>query len=468
MLTRILDIVISLVGIILLLIMLPVIGLLIKLDSKGPIFYKGWRVGRNGRLFQMYKFRTMYETPQPLGASVSPAGDPRVTTAGYMLRRLKLNEFPQFFNVLKGDMTLIGPRPETPDLAAAYPQWAAEIFTVKPGLAGPNQIWGRNEEDFYPAGVDPKEYYLEHLLPPKLTVDLEYVRNKSFWLDIRYLLLTVWVTIVGAIERRHLTDNFSQLVMLVTDMVFCLLSFTLAHLIRFGGFGPPKTYSLFLLILPLTILIRLPGFIYFGFYHTLIRYFSIYDTKQIFKGVSLTSLLMIVAYFFLFSSRNYSRTVFLIDLFMLSIFLVGYREILRAWRSRTLAGQAETPKKQVLIWGAGDLGLLCLGYLSLSQDPRDEVVGFIDENPRMHRRRINGRKVLGNHHQVEILARLYKIQEIFVAQSTCSSGAVHDLERLCELLSVRLNHFFSDKGTLSSLHAPMTEERAASSFAEAG
>jgi lipopolysaccharide/colanic/teichoic acid biosynthesis glycosyltransferase len=105
-----------------------------------------------------------------IGPSVCPQGDPRVTPVGRVLRRLKLNEFPQFINLLKGDMTLVGPRPETPDLAALYPPEARKIFTVKPGLIGPNQILGRNEEELYPPGVDPQQFYLQEILPKKLPV----------------------------------------------------------------------------------------------------------------------------------------------------------------------------------------------------------------------------------------------------------------------------------------------------------
>jgi lipopolysaccharide/colanic/teichoic acid biosynthesis glycosyltransferase len=153
MLTRLIDLCLSLIGLLVLGVCYPLIALALKLDSRGPVFYQCRRVGLHGKIFSMYKFRTMYETPMALGPSVSPLGDPRVTPVGRVLRRLKLNELPQFINLFKGEMTLIGPRPESPDLAAAaYPAEAKKIFTVKPGLIGPNQILGRNEEESYPPG----------------------------------------------------------------------------------------------------------------------------------------------------------------------------------------------------------------------------------------------------------------------------------------------------------------------------
>ena len=130
-------------------------------------------------------------------------------------------------------MTLIGPRPESPDLAEAYPPEAQEIFSVKPGLVGPNQILGRNEEEFYPPGVDAKTYYLEELLPQKLPLDLQYIREKSFLSDLKYLFLGAWVTITGAISRQHVTDNLSQLIMIAADALLCPLSLLLAYYIRY-------------------------------------------------------------------------------------------------------------------------------------------------------------------------------------------------------------------------------------------
>ncbi len=200
MLQRIVDICLSLIGLGIFLILYPFVALLIKMDSRGPVLYKCPRVGQGGKIFSMYKFRTMYED-DTIGQSVSPKGDPRVTPVGNILRRLKINEIPQFLNILKGEMTLVGPRPEAPDLAAAYPPEAQKIFSVKPGLVGPNQIMGRNEEDLYPPGVDAKEYYLTNILPRKISVDLRYLAEKSLGLDLKYLLLGMWVTMTGIRTR---------------------------------------------------------------------------------------------------------------------------------------------------------------------------------------------------------------------------------------------------------------------------
>ena len=206
MMTRALDLTLGLVGLCLLLALLPFVALLIKLGSRGPVFVLCDRVGLNGVIFKMYKFRTMYHRAAGLGPSVSPQGDPRVTPVGKALRRLKLNELPQFINVVKGEMTLVGPRPEAPDLAAAYPEAARRIFSVKPGLVGPNQILGRHEEESYPPGVDPVRFYVEQLLPRKIKVDLEYVDSRSLGKDLEYLIKGALAVVAGAVHRRGLKN----------------------------------------------------------------------------------------------------------------------------------------------------------------------------------------------------------------------------------------------------------------------
>ncbi len=459
MLVRLFDIIVALIGCVLLLIMLPVIALLIKLDSPGPIFYRGERVGKDGKVFKMYKFRTMYETDKPIGTVVCPQGDPRVTDFGRFLRRLKLNEFPQFINILRGEMTLVGPRPEVPRLAAAYPPEAQRIFSVKPGLVGPNQILGRNEEELYPEGVNPEKYYLQEILPRKLPLDLKYIEDKSFLKSIKYLFWGLWVTVSGTLSRQHLTDNLSQLFMLVADIVGCLFSFTLAHLIRFEGFMPDETSRAFWWILPLTVLTRIPLLFYLGCYHTLIRHLRIRDLRIVFQGVSMGSGILISLSYLggLTYIGTYARSVFVVDWLCLSVLLVGYRGFLKARYQklyyRKIADAAHEEPRRTLIWGAGEEGLWCLNFLKSSQNPCYQVLGFIDEDPKLRHRRIDGLKVLGDHHHLEILTQLYNIQEIFIAERNLSSSQMYRLQTFCENYGISLKCFLPQQITEFTLPA---------------
>ena len=458
MLTRISDICFSLIGLLILVICYPFVALMIKLDSRGPVFYKCNRVGLDGKIFRMYKFRTMYETPVAIGPSVSPLGDPRVTTAGRVLRRLKLNEFPQFINIFKGEMTLIGPRPESPDLTAAYPEAARQIFTVKPGLIGPNQIMGRNEEESYPLGVDPIKYYVETLLPLKLPLDLKYIEDQSFFKNFKLFFQTIWVILTGALSRRHLLDNWTQILLLVGDALLCIASFTWAHLVRYEGFGPPADRAFFYQILPLAVLIRLPIFIHFGFYQTMIRYLSLSDIRRVIKGVTISSLVLIAVAFLFNISRDYSRGVFFTDWFCLSVSMTSYR--LLAWkyrqyqRSKTLSSDK---KINVLIWGAGDCGELCLRFLKKERQPAYNVVGFIDDDSLKRGRKIHGTKILGDRYHLKIIAQLYKVQGVFIAIAEAPANELKQILKISRASGVHPQLFLAKtevKETNLSLQYP--------------
>jgi lipopolysaccharide/colanic/teichoic acid biosynthesis glycosyltransferase len=451
MIIRIIDIIISLIALLCLLIMLPFVALLIKLDSRGPVFYLCDRVGLNGKIFKMYKFRTMHETSGPLGPSVSTWGDPRVSAIGRVLRRLKLNEIPQFLNVLKGEMTLVGPRPEAPDLAAAYPEEAKLIFTVKPGLAGPNQILGRNEEELYPPGVDPVKFYIEHILPKKIPLDLEFIKDGSTLKIFKYLYLSVKVTLTGAINRQHLWENRSQIYLMLADTAACILSFSLAHLLRYENmFGRSGVhFYAFAKLLCWAVLVRLPIFTYFGFYHTLIRHLSIYDFKRIFQGVAFSSIILIALSFISGLTMgkppfgNYSRSVFLIDWLLLTIMLIGMRGLLKKFYLSSNRDEVIQGQKNAIIWGAGDAGELCLFYQKKCKINAFNIVGFIDDDSSKRGKSLNGLKVLGDRHHLKILAKLYKIKEVLVAMPSATPAELLIVIETCQQLGLKPHLFQS-------------------------
>src|SRR5438128_747217 len=324
MIKRSLDIFLSLIGISITIPLLPFIALFIKMDSKGPVFFLCDRVGKDGRLFKMYKLRTMYETPVPIGASLSPADDPRVTRFGRFLRRTKRNELPQLINILIAEMTFVGPRPEAPDLAALYPSYAQEVFGIKPGLVGPNQILGRNEEEWYPPGVDPQQYYIESILPKKLLVDLEYVEQSSIFKDIKYILFGIKETIFKILSWKLILQNKSQIYLLCIDIFLVISSFMLASILRLQGEFNEIYLVDFLPLLPTFVLIRIACFFYFGLYNTLIRHISNADIIGVFKGVSVSSILLISLTFFV-DVRNGSRLVFCIDWLFLVFLMTSLR-----------------------------------------------------------------------------------------------------------------------------------------------
>ena len=439
MIKRGLDLVLACLGLLLVLPFYPLIGLLIKLDSWGPVLYRCARVGKDGKLFQMYKFRTMYETSQPVGASV-PQGDPRVTPVGRFLRRTKINELPQLLNVLKGEMTFVGPRPEAPDLAALYPPYAWAIFTVTPGVAGPNQILGRNEEEWYPPDVDPQQYYIEEILPKKLPLDLEYVRHPSLFKDLQYLVLGIKETVCKALSWKLVLQNRSQIYMLGPDFVLCIASFGLAHLLRFEGFLQRRTCSALLYLVPLVVLVRLACFVYFGLYRTLIRYISYRDIWNVCKAVS-TSSMLFLSLTFLLDFRSFPRSVFVLDGLCLFILMTAVRlgmRLFREWQGRSQS--AEEEKRRVFIFGAGDAGALVFRCLRASQEAY-EVVGFLDDDPAKRYKTLYGHKVLGNRYNLGALVKLYKAHEVLLALPSAPARDIAAIVQACQNAGVPYRFF---------------------------
>lgn len=191
MIGRLLDIFASTVGLIVLSPVLAVVGVVIKRDSQGPALFQQERVGRGGRPFVLFKFRTMAEGSASAGPNVTAGGDVRVTRVGRRLRSTKLDELPQLANVFKGDMSLVGPRPEVPRYVALWPPEQRDvILSVRPGITDPMTVELRREEELLARASDPEQYYLEVLLPRKAAAYVDYVRTKTFVGDLRIILGT--------------------------------------------------------------------------------------------------------------------------------------------------------------------------------------------------------------------------------------------------------------------------------------
>jgi FlaA1/EpsC-like NDP-sugar epimerase/lipopolysaccharide/colanic/teichoic acid biosynthesis glycosyltransferase len=439
MLKRFIDILLSGVGILIALPFFPLLAFLIKLDSKGPVFYLCDRIGKDGKPFKMFKFRTMYEVPGQPGSNVSPEGDPRVTPLGRLLRRTKLNELPQLINILKGEMAFVGPRPEAPDLAALYPPYARALFAVKPGLVGPNQILGRNEEEWYPAGVDPDQYYIETILPKKLPIDLEYIRQSSTLTDLKYIALGVKETLFKVLKWDFVLQNRSQICLLLADLVLSLAAFALAHVLRFGEFSTRDDLIIFLQLLPAVVLVRMPCFLYAGLYSTLIRYLSLHDMINVLKGVSAGSVLL-VSLTFLSNFRAFSRLVFLLDWLCLVFLMCALRAALRLYWDRYSTSR-DGNRRRVLIFGAGDAGALAYRSIMAEKNTAFDVVGFLDDDPAKRHKTLYGKRVLGNRFTLETVVKLYHVHDIMLAIASAPSHEVGKIKQACQHAGVSYKVF---------------------------
>jgi len=163
----------------------------IKAEDNGPVFYRGWRTGWRGTPFQIYKFRTMVLEAEKLGGPSTAADDRRITQIGKLIRKYKIDETPQLINVLKGEMSIVGPRPEVKQYTDLFSEEEKEILSVRPGITDWASIWNADEGAVLAGAADPEQAYMELIRPRKLKLQLKYVREQSFWVDLKIIFLTL-------------------------------------------------------------------------------------------------------------------------------------------------------------------------------------------------------------------------------------------------------------------------------------
>jgi lipopolysaccharide/colanic/teichoic acid biosynthesis glycosyltransferase len=219
---RTLDVVLAFALLAMLSPLMVLVALLVRAESAGPVLFRQARVGRGRRPFWIYKFRTMVQDAESRGPMVTSADDPRMTRVGKKLRAWKLDELPQLFNVLRGDMSLVGPRPQVPRYVDRFPDAMRDIIlSVRPGITGPAAVKFRHEEEILQARPDREEYYIDVLMPIKCELDVEYVRSRSLALDARVLWDTGLILgrgVVNRLRRRPLGMDIEHEIPLVAPV----------------------------------------------------------------------------------------------------------------------------------------------------------------------------------------------------------------------------------------------------------
>lgn len=190
-LKRTFDLLVSFFAIIFLLPFFIIVSVLIKLDSKGPIIFKQVRIGKNEKSFEILKFRTMVVDAEKLGKQITVGNDNRVTKSGSFLRKYKLDELPQLFNVLKGEMSFVGPRPEVPKYTKLYTDDQKKVFEVRPGITDYASIKYRNENEILGNAKNPEKTYIEEVMQDKIKINLEYMEHRSIFEDLKIICLTI-------------------------------------------------------------------------------------------------------------------------------------------------------------------------------------------------------------------------------------------------------------------------------------
>ncbi len=196
MLKGLFDTVFSFIGLVVFLPLMATIVILIRKEDGGPIFYRGIRIGRYGKPFKIFKFRTMVVNAEKLGGPSTANDDPRITKTGKFLRKYKLDELPQLINVLKGEMSFVGPRPEVQQYVDMFTEEEKAILSVRPGITDWASLWNPDEGAVLAGSKDPEKAYMEKIRPEKLKLQLKYVRERSFRIDLKIILLTLMTIMI--------------------------------------------------------------------------------------------------------------------------------------------------------------------------------------------------------------------------------------------------------------------------------
>lgn len=438
---RSLDILISGLGMILLFPLFLLLACLVKRDSPGPVFYWGTRVGRYGRPFRILKFRTMYEdTASYNGPKVTGNGDPRITPFGQWLRDTKINELPQLWNVLKGDMSLVGPRPEDTEFVAHWPADIREVLlSVRPGITSPASVLYRDEENMLQAG-NVVDQYLKAILPSKLRLDLLYVNHRSFLTDLDVMFWTL-LALLPQLKSRRVPEHLLFWGPLARFISRYFSWFVLDGLMAFAavaitgllwrsngplelgwGMAMGVAFAIALIFSLVNALLGIGRVVW--------SRADFNDAFALAVSSGLTTAILLIANMIwepraipvpYLGHRLLPSGLILVSgvLAFVGFALMRYRMRIITGLSEhwiTMRGGAATAGERVLIVGAGEVGNLASYLLRKAELGQVySIVGLVDDAPRKQGTRISGIRVLGRTDEIPELVSLHDVGLIIYA-----------------------------------------------------
>lgn len=451
---RLVDILGSGFGLILFSPLFLYIAIRIRRESPGSVYYRGERVGLKGKNFKILKFRTMYENPQNHnGLPLTVKNDERVTPFGAWLRATKLNELPNFWNVLVGEMSLVGPRPEDPAFIEEWPEDVKiEVLSVRPGMTSPASVIFRDEENML-GGSSVLDDYLKSILPEKLRLDQLYVRHYNFFGDLDVIFMTM-VMLIPGLRTKKVKEGVlfegplvrfgrAYVSWFVVDTIIAFLAISIATLLwRIQtpldvGFG-----RMLLLAAGLAFIIGLTNTL-FGLKNISWRYASPTHVFDIAISTALALVLFGLLSFPLLSIKLPINLLINIGLLSFAGFVaVRYRErLLTGLASRWIRwrGQSSLIGERVLIVGAGDAGQLAIWLMEKSNlYSAFSIVGLVDDDYRKLEKNINGYPVLGTTREIPEIVANKSIGLILFAITRVSSKERDRILTTCKELPVRL------------------------------
>ncbi len=449
---RAIDVVLALAALIATLPVMALVAIAVALDSAGPVIFGARRVGRHGREFTMWKFRSMARGADALGPAVTGSHDFRMTRVGVFLRRTKLDELPQLVNVIAGQMSLVGPRPESSRYVDLWTPEERAILNVRPGITGPTQIAYINEEEILEG--DPDAVYESAVMHAKLALDLDYVRDYSLRRDFAIL----WRTLVGILSagerrtnrprRRYTLGERLRSARpgpMLLDAALAALAAALAVGLRIDRnniFAAVATYWVFV---PLAALVRPMGFLIAGAYLRVWRYPTVSDAALVVGSLAAGSLIMTIVIFVVMQpwafpgSIGFPRSAIIIE-FLISFMVLGGVRFASRIRQEGLeevsAPVASGPPRPVLVYGAGEAGAMLVREMRRNRALRLEPVAFLDDDASRRGQQIYGVDVVGGAEDLPRVVAEREVAEVIVAMPRIGGAQLRQVVALCEAAGV--------------------------------
>jgi FlaA1/EpsC-like NDP-sugar epimerase/lipopolysaccharide/colanic/teichoic acid biosynthesis glycosyltransferase len=412
MIKRLFDLIAAFVGLVVCGPLLLIVAAMVKWDSPGPVFFRQPRVGRRFHLFNLYKFRTMIQDTEHRGGLLTVGDDDRITRVGRILRRYKLDELPQLLNVLKGEMSIVGPRPEVQRYVDVFRDEYVQILAVRPGLTDLASLKFIDEASILEKAERPEDEYKTTILPEKIRLANLYIKHASFLFDLSIIVQTLLRLIDMPLLVCELPElqspsrtrrpswceklmasllKWRRMLIVILDLGLIILANYLAFWLRFDGVIRAEESHLFLQTLPWLLLIRGAAFSVFRLNEGLWRYTGMWDLQNIVSGVLAGTLLFYCWVHWGIEVKGYPRSIFIIDSLLLVAFITGVRLPSRLLREKVIYRQ----KKNVVIVGAGDAAERVVREMKTHASYRYHPIGLVDESYSLLNQRIHGVKVLG-------------------------------------------------------------------------
>lgn len=431
---RAIDVLLAVFGLLLAAPLFAVIALAVRLDSPGPAIFSQRRLGRGGEPFRLHKFRKFPGTWGSTGPGVTVAGDTRMTRTGRFLERTKLDELPQLWNILHGDMSFVGPRPESMRYADLFQGEFAEVLDYLPGIFGPNQIAFRNESQMYPPDQDPEVFYETELFPKKAKTDIAYFRNASVFADLAWIGHGLWVILVGTVDWRRTVGLHGPI--LAFDLLAIDGAWLLANLIRFEGLPTPSNWPIFISGFWLFPVVLLPLMILAGVYRHPVRHFCLTDAFRL--GLSST-VGWILAYLVMVGLLHRNASFFLAPFgLLLSLSLMGaVRLWRREWWRKTAPDRRQGNRLRIAVYGAGRRGNALVSFIE-NGFGNAKVLGFLDDDDALLRgRTILGHRILGSERDLNTIHAVHSMDQLWTTFEP-DIHKYHRLQQWCQTNTVKL------------------------------